>query len=125
MSKCAGTPSTRSQRFSLSVSRKNPRRWARHEYSMLASSSRAISSAILFSKPSNLSFENGRLFGSAVMRRTRLVSTALLNNVVVRTISKASQRKDIQVPSLRRRLRQVFHRIHETKRGGGVARVES
>ena len=52
-----------------SVLRKNPRRCAHHVYSTGRCISRAISSAILFSKPSPFSFENGRLFGSAQTRR--------------------------------------------------------
>src|SRR3954468_22010714 len=46
-----------------------PRRWAHQVYCTSVFISRATSAAILFSKPSPRSFENGRLFGSAQTRR--------------------------------------------------------
>ena len=48
--------------------RKYPRRVGYHTYESLEFSSLAISSAILFSYPSPLSFEDGMLSGSAQTR---------------------------------------------------------
>src|SRR5437868_13817647 len=62
---------TTSHAPAFKVFRIKPRRCAHQVYSTFAFISRAISSAIRFSKPSPLLFEKGKLFGSAQMRRTR------------------------------------------------------
>src|SRR6266516_4281720 len=56
----------------------NPMRCGNHVYSSVHPSSRAKSSAILFSKPSPARLENGRLFGSSQTRSTRSPPTVSL-----------------------------------------------
>src|SRR5438309_1123957 len=107
---------------------------------MSALSSFAISSAILFSNPSRLSFENGRLLGSAVMRMMHFDDSlgAFASGIGIQqsccakaTLApneskKASlrQREDIQHSALRCLIRQVVHRIDEAEGAGRIAPVE-
>src|SRR6059058_3485816 len=107
---------------------------------MSAPSSFAISSAILFSKPSRFSFENGRLFGSAVMRMMRLdeslgafasgtgmQQSCCANATLAPNESKNAslrQREDIEHSALRCLIRQVVHRIYEAEGAGRIAPVE-
>src|SRR6185503_4670254 len=57
-------PSMTSQRLVFSARLTTPRWCGHHVYSTVAPRSLAITSAILFSRPSSFSFENGRLLGS-------------------------------------------------------------
>src|SRR6266511_342939 len=67
---------TRSHFPAFSVWRINPRRCDAQVYRKEASSSLAMSSAILFSNPSSRSLENGRLSGSAHTRNSRSSAAA-------------------------------------------------
>src|SRR3954463_14502753 len=115
---------TKSASFALSVSRKNPRRCARQLYCTPAPSCFAIKSAIRFSKPSSRSFENGRLFGSAAIRRTSLfVSTA--NTFAQSNSAKiVLKREDIQGSSLGRFLFQVGQRVCESRDRCRIFRIK-
>src|SRR4051794_13525801 len=128
MSKPRGTPRTRSARFSLSISRKKPRRWARQVYSIWAPRSSAMMRAILFSKPSSRWLVNGRLFGSAAMRRMRFgwvvgggaaaaVGAGALRAqddsiaTIAKNIIGLREAEHMERASLGRVIRQVFHRV--------------
>src|SRR5437764_1282694 len=107
---------------------------------MSASSSFAISCAILFSNPSRFSFENGRLFGSAVMRRMRfdeslgafasgtgMQQSCCASATLAPNESKNAslrQREDIEHSALRGFVRQIVHRVDETERAGRIAPIK-
>src|SRR4051812_48798706 len=120
---------TKSHSPFLSVSRKKPRRCGRQDHSSFAPSSSATIWAILFSKPSSLRLEKGRLFGSPQTRRVRCVvgmGSAIAKAALSRSVMNARLRKreDIQHASLGRVLRQVLHCVDEAESARGVARVQ-
>src|SRR4051812_36374948 len=90
---------------------------------MSASSSWAISSTILFSKPSSRSFEKGRLLGSAHTRSSRACAAPMSAKIAnaMRTLREA---EDIERSSLVRCLLEVSHCVDEAERGGAIARVK-
>src|SRR5215203_6264925 len=131
----------------LSVSRMKPRRCARQVYSTVAFISRATSSAILFSNPSSLRFEKGRLLGSAQTRSTpggraccaccgvrcgvgrcappaHEVNAEAINRVTSNAADGSGERKDIERAPLRRVVRQVGRGADHAERGGRVALVK-
>src|SRR2546430_10315348 len=57
-----------SQNPARMVLRRNPRRWGHQKLTTAALRSRATTCAILFSKPSSLSFEKGMSYGSTHTR---------------------------------------------------------
>src|SRR5215207_864349 len=120
---------TTSQTPARSVLRKKPRRCAHQVYSTRSPRSWANNSAILFSKPSPRSLENGRLFGSAQTRSTpagrvncgaaAATGTDLCSahpfKDAIRTHKRHDLRKreHIKHASSRRVIRQVGHGAHE------------
>src|SRR5215213_10274663 len=100
---------------------------------MLQWSSRAITSAILFSNPSSRSFENGRLLGSAAICSTRRVGCVCATGAAfdsaerapggaahppiseqqtaTNTSDSSRKREHMERASLAGVLRQVFHRV--------------
>src|SRR5215207_9143590 len=102
----------------LSVLRKKPRRCAHQVYSTRSPRSRAMSSAILFSKPSRRSFENGRLFGSAQMRSSRGplgVAGAAATSSAVAPNASSRKGKDIEHSAFGGLLRQIANRVAEAE----------
>src|SRR5215218_7810403 len=92
----------------------------------MAASSSAKIATILFSNPSSLSLENGRLFGSAQILNSRACEGPVIKAVVPSAQARANLRKaeHIQRSSLGSGFLQVLHRVDEAKRGGAVTRVE-
>src|SRR5438270_10394530 len=78
-----------------------------------------------FSKPCCLRFENGRLSGSAHTRSCRVSPRAGIASASRPHPRSLRERKDIQHSSLRRVLRKILYCVAESKRNGGIARVES
>src|SRR5207302_1821822 len=86
--------------------------------------SRAITAAILFSKPSNRALENGRLFGSAQTRSSRLLAADTAASSSRPASTALRQPEDIERSSFGGCLFQIGHCIDEAQRGGAVTRVE-
>src|SRR5690348_2223231 len=96
-----------------------------HVYSIFASRSRAIIVRSLFSSPSPLSFEKGRLLGSAQTRNTRAAFKAGQQDVRLARTTNLRKAEDIKHPSSCCVVRQVCHCIDEAEGRGSVFRIES
>src|SRR3981081_4206131 len=94
-----------------------------HTYDTCARISRAMSLAILFSKPCSCLFEKGRLSGSA-HTRSSLPLTLLAHSSSADSATTLRKGEYIQRPPLRRIFRQILHRGHESERRRFVARIQ-
>src|SRR4051812_28140520 len=106
----------RSHSPAFKVLRIKPRRSGHQVYCTVAPSSRAIRSTILFSKPSPLLLENGRLLGSSQTRISRApaIPPALMTKAIARALRQA---KDIKRSPFGRRLLEIGHGVDEAERG--------
>src|SRR5437660_1526874 len=85
-----------------------------------------MTAAILFSKPSRRSLENGRLLGSAATRRTRGAEVCACAEQVNASRRDAShlKREHIERSSLSRILRKIGNGIGKSRGGGRIAGIE-
>src|SRR5438477_1199390 len=105
---------TRSHRPASSVVRMNPRRWGDQKYSSGRWTSWAMSSEILFSKPSPARFENGMLFGSEQTRSGGGAPPTSADNATTATI--VLKAEHIDGASRSRVLLDLFHRADDAER---------
>src|ERR1051326_459921 len=116
-----GTFSQASQRSSSRAFETAALRSDHQVNSSFAPISRATTSAIRFSNPSERSLENGMVFGSAQTRRTR--GSAARAVAVNRTLLR--KRKNVQHSSFSGVFAQVRHRVSHAKRCGAVLGIDS
>src|SRR5213594_469857 len=88
-----------------------PRRSGHHAYVAVVPRSFAKSAAILFSKPSSLSLEYGRLFGSA---QTRNAALAAWPGVCWARVAEASERANVRTTATTMILFMRFTLLPET-----------
>src|SRR3954451_17939156 len=83
-----------------------------------------MSSTILFSKPSSLALENGRLFGSLQTRSSVPLAAPRFVTRSRPTRNALRQPEDIERASFGRGILQIRHGVHEAQCSGAIANVE-